>query len=134
MFSASVEATQAVAGSAEEYELQFNVAANPTAAGAAAGEILDPTKKMKDKNPVAAAAGGAAGGAIAGGGIGAASKALSNKFPETMSKIKNVVNPIKDKVSDIVGGKSVADNIKKNDALKDKLKNNPNKYFGTEVK
>ena len=117
------------------------------AAGAAAGEILDPTKKMKDKNPVAAAAGGAAGGAIAGGGIGAASKALSNKFPETMSKIKNVVNPIKNKVSDIVGGKpgkgatsettkkisSVADNIKKNDALKDKFKNNPGKYFGTEV-
>ena len=117
-----------------------------TAAGAAAGEVLDPFKKGKDKNPVAAAAGGAVGGAIQGGAIGAASKALSNKFPETTSKIKNIVNPIKDKVSDIVGGKgkgatsetvkttsSVADNIKKNEADKKKFKNNPGKYFGTEV-
>ena len=34
------------------------------AVGSAAGEVLDPFKKNKDKNPVAAAAGGAAGGAI----------------------------------------------------------------------
>ena len=92
-----------------------------TAAGAAAGEVLDPFKKGKDKNPVAAAAGGAVGGAIQGGGIGA----LAKKFPETAGKIKNIVNP---KTTS-----SVADNIKKNDALKDKFKNNPNKYFGTEV-
>ena len=118
------------------------------AAGAAAGEILDPTKKMKDKNPVAAAAGGAVGGAVHGGAIGAASKALTNKFPETMGKVKNVVDPIKKKVSDFVGGKgdttansevktnkssTVEDNIKKNEEDKKKFKNNPNKYFGTEV-
>ena len=117
------------------------------AIGAGAGEILDPFKKGKDKNPVAAALGGASTGAIQGGVIGKAGEALSKKFPETTSKItKNIVNPIKDKVSDIVGGKgkgatsettktisSVADNIKKNEADKKKFKNNPNKYFGTEV-
>ena len=36
------------------------------ALGSAAGEVIDPTKKQKDKNPVAAAAGGAAGSATAG--------------------------------------------------------------------
>ena len=36
------------------------------ALGSAAGEVLDPFKKNKDKNPVAAAAGGAAGSAIHG--------------------------------------------------------------------
>ena len=36
------------------------------AVGSAAGEVLDPFKKNKDKNPVAAAAGGAAGSAIHG--------------------------------------------------------------------
>ena len=36
------------------------------ALGSAAGEVLDPTKKQKDKNPVSAAAGGAAGSATAG--------------------------------------------------------------------
>ena len=36
------------------------------AVGSAAGEVLDPFKKNKDKNPVAAAAGGAAGGALHG--------------------------------------------------------------------
>ena len=36
------------------------------ALGSAAGEVLDPTKKQKDKNPVSAAAGGAAGSAAAG--------------------------------------------------------------------
>jgi hypothetical protein len=36
------------------------------ALGSAAGEVLDPTKKKKDKNPVSAAAGGAAGSATAG--------------------------------------------------------------------
>ena len=46
------------------------------AVGSAAGEVLDPFKKGKDKNPVAAAAGGAAGGAISGGAIGAAKKAI----------------------------------------------------------
>ena len=67
------------------------------AAGAAAGEILDPTKKMKDKNPVAAAAGGAVGGAIAGGGIGAADKALTKKFPETMKNLKGKGKELIDK-------------------------------------
>ena len=42
------------------------------ALGSAAGEVLDPTKKQKDKNPVSAAAGGAAGSATAGAlGLGA---------------------------------------------------------------
>ena len=42
------------------------------ALGSAAGEVLDPTKKKKDKNPVSAAAGGAAGSATAGAlGLGA---------------------------------------------------------------
>jgi len=42
------------------------------ALGSAAGEVLDPTKKQKDKNPVSAAAGGAAGSAAAGAlGLGA---------------------------------------------------------------
>ena len=76
------------------------------AIGAGAGEILDPFKKGKDKNPVAAALGGASTGAIQGGVIGKAGEALSKKFPETTSKInKNIVKPIKDKVSDFVGGK-----------------------------
>ena len=76
------------------------------AIGAGAGEILDPFKKGKDKNPVAAALGGASTGAIQGGVLGKAGEALSKKFPETTSKInKNIVKPIKDKVSDFVGGK-----------------------------
>ena len=76
------------------------------AIGAGAGEVLDPFKKGKDKNPVAAALGGASTGAIQGGVIGKAGEALSKKFPETTSKInKNIVKPIKDKVSDFVGGK-----------------------------
>ena len=58
------------------------------AAGAAAGEVLDPFKKGKDKNPVAAAAGGAAGGAIAGGAVGA----LAKKYPETAGKIKDLAS------------------------------------------
>ncbi len=42
------------------------------ALGSAAGEVIDPTKKQKDKNPVSAAAGGAAGSAAAGAlGLGA---------------------------------------------------------------
>ena len=42
------------------------------ALGSAAGEVLAPTKKQKDKNPVSAAAGGAAGSATAGAlGLGA---------------------------------------------------------------
>merc|ERR1711965_938881 len=36
------------------------------ALGSAAGEMIDPTKKQKDKSPVAAAVGGAAGSATAG--------------------------------------------------------------------
>ena len=40
------------------------------AIGAGAGEVLDPFKKGKDKNPVAAALGGAATGAVAGGAVG----------------------------------------------------------------
>ena len=72
------------------------------AAGAAAGEILDPTKKMKDKNPVAAAAGGAVGGAIAGGGIGAADKALTKKFPETMKNLKGKGKELIDKSKELI--------------------------------
>ena len=72
------------------------------AVGSAAGEVLDPFKKGKDKNPVAAAAGGAVGGAVAGGGIGAANKALTNKFPQTMGKVKGAVDTVKSKVKDVV--------------------------------
>jgi len=61
------------------------------AVGSAAGEVLDPFKKGKDKNPVAAAAGGAVGGAVAGGAIGKAGKALTKKFPETMGKLSKGV-------------------------------------------
>ena len=46
------------------------------AVGSAAGEVLDPTKKGKDKKPLTAAALGGLGGAVAGGGIGAAEKAI----------------------------------------------------------
>ena len=100
------------------------------AAGAAAGEVLDPFKKGKDKNPVAAAAGGAVGGAIAGGGIGAAKKALTSKYPETMSKVTNALGSGN---TNKVDTSNVQSNIKKNEELKDKYKNNPAKYFGTEV-
>ena len=61
------------------------------AVGSAAGEVLDPFKKGKDKNPVAAAAGGAVGGAVAGGAIGKAGKALTSKFPKTMGKLSKGV-------------------------------------------
>jgi hypothetical protein len=73
------------------------------AAGAAAGEVLDPFKKGKDKNPVAAAAGGAAGGAIAGGAVGA----LAKKYPETAGKIKDLGGKVVDK------GKELLDKGKK---------------------
>ena len=49
------------------------------AVGAAAGEMLDPLKKGKDKKPLKAALGGAATGAVAGGGIGKAKEFLQNK-------------------------------------------------------
>ena len=50
------------------------------AIGAAAGEMLDPTKKAKDKKPLTAAALGGLGGAVAGGGIGKASDAINKKL------------------------------------------------------
>ena len=50
------------------------------AIGAAAGEVLDPTKKAKDKKPLTAAALGGLGGAVAGGGIGKASTAINKKL------------------------------------------------------
>ena len=50
------------------------------AIGAAAGEMLDPTKKAKDKKPLTAAALGGLGGAVAGGGIGKATDALNKKL------------------------------------------------------
>ena len=117
------------------------------AVGAGAGEMLDPLKKGKDKNPVSAALGGAAGGAIAGGGLGAADKALTNKFPETMGKVKAAAGQAKDAVTSAVDslGKSStpaaaskpklspADQIKKNQADKQKYKNDPAGYFGTKV-
>ena len=56
------------------------------AIGAGAGEILDPFKKGKDKNPVAAAAGGAVGGAVAGGAVG---KLVG---PENMAKGKELLS------------------------------------------
>jgi len=68
------------------------------AIGAGAGEILDPFKKGKDKNPVAAAAGGAVGGAVAGGAIGKAGEALSKKFPETTGKLKKIAGKGKELV------------------------------------
>ena len=50
------------------------------AVGSAAGEMLDPTKKAKDKKPLTAAALGGLGGAVAGGGIGKATDALNKKL------------------------------------------------------
>ena len=50
------------------------------AIGAAAGEMLDPTKKAKDKKPLTAAALGGLGGAVAGGGIGKATGAINKKL------------------------------------------------------
>ena len=50
------------------------------AIGAAAGEMLDPTKDAKDKKPLTAAALGGLGGAVAGGGIGKASSAINKKL------------------------------------------------------
>ena len=50
------------------------------AIGAAAGEVLDPTKKAKDKKPLTAAALGGLGGAVAGGGIGKPSTAINKKL------------------------------------------------------
>jgi len=50
------------------------------AIGSAAGEMLDPTKKAKDKKPLTAAALGGLGGAVAGGGIGKATGAINKKF------------------------------------------------------
>ena len=50
------------------------------AVGSAAGEMLDPTKKAKDKKPFTAAALGGLGGAVAGGGIGKATDALNKKL------------------------------------------------------
>ena len=70
------------------------------AIGAGAGEVLDPFKKGKDKNPVAAALGGAATGAVAGGGIGKGMDALNKKFPETMKKITPPALAPKKKVSE----------------------------------
>tara|TARA_B100000900_G_scaffold87513_1_gene71117 strand:- start:1105 stop:3516 length:2412 start_codon:yes stop_codon:yes gene_type:complete len=69
------------------------------AAGAAAGEILDPFKKGKDKNPVAAAAGGAVGGAVAGGAIGKG-KELLKKGVEKMSQ-KNSYEPEGDQLVEL---------------------------------
>ena len=68
------------------------------AIGAGAGEILDPFKKGKDKNPVAAALGGASTGAIQGGVIGKAGEALSKKFPETTGKLKKIAGKGKELV------------------------------------
>ena len=58
------------------------------AAGAAAGEVLDPTKKGKDKKPLTAALAGGLGGAVAGGGIGAATDALDKGIKNAKSKMK----------------------------------------------
>ena len=68
------------------------------AIGAGAGEILDPFKKGKDKNPVAAAAGGAVGGAVAGGAVGA----LAKKFPETAGKVKDLGGKVADKGKELL--------------------------------
>ena len=131
------------------------------AVGAGAGEMIDPLKKGKDKNPVGAALGGAAGGAIAGGGLGAAKAALTDKFPETMGKASAALSGAKDAVKDAasslgtsgnhgnikgagtpVGTKGavistnpdqVKKNIEINDKAKQKYKNDPAGYFGTKV-
>jgi len=58
------------------------------AAGAAAGEVLDPTKKGKDKKPLTAALAGGLGGAVAGGGIGKATDALDKGIKNVKSKMK----------------------------------------------
>ena len=61
------------------------------AVGAAAGEMLDPLKKGKDKKPLKAALGGAATGAIAGGGIGKAKEFLKYKGVLDKGKISGGV-------------------------------------------
>ena len=68
------------------------------AIGAGAGEVLDPFKKGKDKNPVAAALGGAATGAVAGGAVGA----LAKKFPETAGKVKDLGGKVVDKGKELL--------------------------------
>ena len=68
------------------------------AIGAGAGEVLDPFKKGKDKNPVAAALGGAATGAVAGGAVGA----LAKKFPETAGKVKDLGGKVADKGKELL--------------------------------
>ena len=91
------------------------------AIGAAAGEMLDPTKKAKDKKPLTAAALGGLGGAVAGGGIGKASNAINKKLGLEGTNV----------ASNSTVTNSVKDNIAKNDALKKKFANDPNAYFGT---
>jgi len=59
------------------------------AIGAAAGEVLDPFKKGKDKNPVAAAAGGAAGGAVSGGALGKIAKGVKGPLARAKGLMKN---------------------------------------------
>ena len=80
------------------------------AIGAGAGEVLDPFKKGKDKNPVAAALGGAATGAVAGGGIGA----LAKKFPETAGAVKKGVTNLKNKAGDLLKKEEVESIDEKN--------------------
>ena len=59
------------------------------AVGSAAGEVLDPTKKGKDKKPLTAALAGGLGGAVAGGGIGAATEKLNKDvIPKVQKKLK----------------------------------------------
>ena len=73
------------------------------AIGAAAGEVLDPFKKGKDKNPVAAAAGGAVGGAISGGAIGAVKKAvMKNSYDPTVQQAVEALSSIMKKKSKLV--------------------------------
>jgi len=61
------------------------------ALGSAAGEVLDPFKKGKDKNPAAAAAGGAVGGAVSGGAIG-----------KVKDMVKSSYKPVGEVVSEIL--------------------------------
>ena len=58
------------------------------AVGSAAGEVLDPTKKAKDKKPLTAALAGGLGGAVAGGGIGAATEKANEVIPKIQKKLK----------------------------------------------
>ena len=75
------------------------------AVGGAAGEVLDPTKKGKDKKPLTAAALGGLGGAVAGGGIGAASEKINQELAKKAAKTvkKEEVEQVDEGIGETIG-------------------------------